>query len=181
MLLSRDALLCLCALNMALLLPCCTEPQRSASEPTAAGPIAASLPASRPLTDSAAYAFDIPALVGLTIDQIRAQLGKPISDEQGSINEDLKTLLYRRKGYELSIDYEVQSRRLFNIYLSSLQERQHYTVLLRAANASAEGGRGYQVDAQNGEAGLYENLAFTLDSARVMNEFGKWVPDTLNR
>ncbi|WP_310397804.1 hypothetical protein [Hymenobacter sp.] len=161
---------------------CCTEPQRPVSEPAAAGPVAAAPPpAPRPLADSAAYAFNIPALVGLTVDQIRTQLGEPISDEQGSDNEDLKTLLYRRKGYELSIDYEVQSRRLFNIYLSSLQSRQPYPVLLRAANATAEGGKGYQVDPQNGEDGLYENLAITLDSARVMNRFGQWVPDTLSR
>ena len=112
--LSRNIFASLCVLGAAFLSPGCTETQRPASEPTAAGPVAPS-PAPRPLADSAAYAFNVPALVGLTVDQIRAQLGKPISDEQGSANKDLKTLLYRRKGYELSIDYEVQSRRLFNI------------------------------------------------------------------
>jgi hypothetical protein len=114
--------------------------------------------------------------VNLTADQITARLGKPVSDEQGSDNEQMKTLLYKRKGYVLSIDYEVKSRRLLDVYFTPASSWQAYQELLRAANVTAEDGKGYKVQPLNEEDGLYEGITITPDSARVMDRFGKWVP-----
>jgi len=114
--------------------------------------------------------------VSLTANQIIAQLGKPASDAQESINDQMKTLSYQRHGYELSVDYEVKSRRLLSIYFAPTKSWQAYPQLLRAANVTSEFGKGYKVEPLNEENGLYQGIAFRLDSARVQDRFGNWVP-----
>jgi len=81
----------------------------------------------------------------LTADQIQARLGKPLRDEQESINEEMKTRLYRRQGYGLSVNYEVRSHRLLSLDLRSPHPMTDYTPLLEAANVT-EADQGYHVE-----------------------------------
>lgn len=177
--LSYKTLVLVYTLGTSFLLPSCTEPQHSPNEQQEVAKNSTggrtSPTVRRVSVDSTIYVFNVPALVNLTADQITAQLGKPVRDEQESINAEMKTLLYQRQGYELSIDYEVESRRLLSIYFAPTKSWQAYPQLLRAANVTIKDGKGYKVEPLNEEGGLYEGIAFRLDSARVMDEYGKWV------
>ena len=160
-----------------VLLSGCGSPQQSSTAvPTA--PQSAPTPAGTG-TDSTTYVFDLSALTSLTADQGQAQLGKPLHDEQESIAEEFKTLLYQRRGYKLSVDYEVRSRRLHRLDLRPPHPTADYAHLLAAANVT-EVGQDYRVEPLEMD-GLYSGVSVTPDNARVMNEFGKWVPDTLSR
>ena len=160
-----------------VLLPGCDAPQQSSSA-APPPPQSAPTPAGTGL-ESTAYVFDLSALASLTADQVQARLGKPLSDERESIAGEFKTLRYRHQGYELSVDYEVASRRLHNLDLQPPRPTAAYGPLLAAANVT-EAGRGYRVEPfVNEDSGLYSGVSVTPDSARVMNRFGQWVPDTL--
>jgi len=119
--------------------------------------------------------FNIPDLVSLTADQIKAKLGKPISDAQESDNDQMKTLCYQRHGYELLIRYEVQSRYTLDLYFSPVKSWQKYEYLLRAGKLTQDDKR-YKVRPLNEANGLYEGLVVTPPVEHVMDEFGKWVP-----
>jgi len=119
--------------------------------------------------------FDVAALAGLTAEQITVKLGKPVSDAQESDNEQMKSVLYQRGGYKLSIDYEVQSRRLLDIYFTPVKSWQKYWSLLSAANVKLNDKR-YKVEPLNEENGLYAGIAITPADARVLDRFGKYVP-----
>jgi len=125
--------------------------------------------------DSASYVFDIPSLIGLTADQIKTKLGKPLSDEQGSINDQMKTLIYQRRGYKLFIDYEVRSRRLLKFYLESPHPTTEYQYLLNAANVTQHDKR-YKVEPSDPGDGLYRDIYITAGPERVVDSSGNWVP-----
>lgn len=99
----------------AVFLFACNERHPLSDAPT--GPSSAAL--SRTQAGSTKTVFNLAALVNLPASKVRARLGKPISDQQESINEEMRSMLYRRKGYELSIDYELQSQRLVQIYFTT--------------------------------------------------------------
>ena len=147
------------------------EPAGAATSPVAPP---TTVPAG-PLVDTTSYVFDLPALVPLTADQVRARLGKPDSDEQESINEEMKTLIYYKKGYKLLINYEVPSRRLIGLYFYPTKSWQKYPHLLQQANVR-EGEAGYSVTPANEANGLCEGIDIMPDSARVQDSFGHWVP-----
>lgn len=153
---------------------CGDSPQRPG---TSSGLATAPPPAARPPADTAGCVFDVPALVNLTADQIQARLGKPLSDAQESANEQMHSLSYRRKGYELSIDYEVKSRRIIDVYFTPAIDTawQAYARLLRGANITRE--EDFRlVHALNEKDGLYEGITITPEGSRVQDEFGHWVP-----
>lgn len=157
----------------------CSDPQHSSSQQVAAVPKPNATPsvASMPhkVADSAAYVFNVPALVNLTADQIRVKLGTPISDAQESINEQMKTLRYQRQGYKLAIDYEVQSRQLLDFYLKSSKPRAEYQYLLDAANVNQHDKR-YKAEPLDQGDGLYSEIEITPGVERVLDSSGKWVP-----
>ena len=78
------------ALYASFLLPSCGDSQRPLSEQSV--PVAAHSVPSKPrfLADSITFVFNVPALVSLTADQIKSKLGKPASDAQESINDEMK-------------------------------------------------------------------------------------------
>ena len=157
---SSTALLSFCALFAASFLTGCGAPQRPPGEsatPKAAQP-APGLPA-----DSAAYAFDVPALLGLTADQIRATLGKPLKDQQGDVTNTLRDFVYKAKGYELYIGYEAQSRRVISFYIPVAKPTKEYKYLLEVGRVNYQDKR-YKVEPFEREGGLYAGLSITPDS-----------------
>ena len=158
------------AFCVVLLASGCGEPARSPSERTAPATAPTTTPALSPAprasADSATYVFNIPARIGLRADQIKATLGKPISDERESIDELVKSLIYRRQGYELLIDYKVRSRQVINFYLSPTKSWKKYAYFLTAGNLNQED-KHYKVDLLNEENGLYQGVVVTPDSAAL--------------
>ena len=134
--LSPNSLLPLCLLLCAAVLaPGCGAPQRQPDEQTApaARPVP---PLPRPAVSTAAPAFDIPALLNLTANQVRAKLGKPVSDQQNDNPVSMKDLLYRKQGYELFVSYEVMSGRVFSFYIPAIKPRKDYQYLLKVGNVN---------------------------------------------
>ena len=120
--------------------------------------------------------FDLASLVSLRANQVRDRLGKPLSDQQESINEQMKSMTYERAGYRLSIDYEVQSQRLIQLYLTTGDKPwRKLADYLRAGHLS-QTGQHYTISLLNEEAGLLEGIDIEPDSARIQNQFGRWVP-----
>lgn len=114
---------------------------------------------------NAAFVVDLPALMGLTAQQIKDTLGGPVSDKRESINEEMHTLRYQRGVYELSIDYEVQSQKVLNFYFVPLGKTgQKYEQLLAAGRLAPSDTR-YRVDPLDAINGLYEGLVITPDTA----------------
>ena len=138
-----------------------------------ADPVLAKAPLTR--ADSTVPVFDLAALVNLRANQIRARLGKPLSDQQESDNEQMKSMFYKQRGYELSIDYEVQSQRLLQLQLSTGDKPwKKLNDYLRAGHVS-QTDKHYTLSLLNEEAGLLQGIDVTPDSARVMDRFGHWV------
>ena len=118
--------------------------------------------------------FDLAALVDLRANQVRARLGKPLSDRQESGNEQMQTMRYERAGYQLSVDYEVQSQRLMLLQLSTGDRP--WKKLEDYLRAGHQTGKRYILSLLNQGAGLVEGIDVTPDSARVQDQFGHWVP-----
>ena len=148
----------------ALQLFSCTDAQRPPTEPpsTAAKPAVA--PSLRSPVTADSCVFDIAALVGLTAGQIPARLGKPVSDQQESIDEEVKSLNYQRQGYDLSIEYNVQSRRVVRFYLNPHKSTIDNYLLLHAANIDSTDSR-LTIQYLNEEDGRYRGLLVMPDSA----------------
>jgi hypothetical protein len=159
----RNIFVLLCTFGL-FPLPSCNEPQRPLGEQSEVAARPAIVSAPRPSTDSAAYVFNISALVGLTADQIRVQLGKPVSDQQESINESVKSLFYQRQGYDLLVEYNVQSHQVIRFYINPNKSTKKYQYLLEAANINQNDKR-YLIEYLNGENGLYEGIVIVPDSA----------------
>lgn len=152
-------------LGAAFLLPGCTEPQHPPGGP-AAGLAVIPARAPRSPADSTAYVFDVPALVGLTADQIIARLGKPVRDRQESIDEQVKSLLYQRQNYNLSVEYDVQSRRVVRFYMNPHKLTKDNQPLLDAANIDPSDSR-FTVEYLNEEDGRYQGMLIVPDSASL--------------
>ena len=164
-----NILLLLGALGSALLLPGCGDAPRSPSQPPTRPVVA------RVTVDSASYVFDLPALMGLTADQIKAKLGKPVKDSQESDNDQMKTLFYQRRGYKLFIDYEVRSRRILDFYLRPPHPTAEYEYLLDAGHVTQHDPR-YKVEPSDPGDGLYHEIDIIYGPERAMDSFGNWVP-----
>ena len=146
-------------------------PSKTAKTP----PRAVVSPAAGASADTAGYVFDIPALMELTADQIKAKLGKPVSDGQESIDEEVNSLRYQRRGYDLSIDYEVKSRRIATYYFNPHKLVKEPAALLQAINATQNDKR-YSVQYLSEGNGVYNGVLITPKNARVQDRFGNWVP-----
>jgi len=125
--------------------------------------------------DTARYVFDVPALLALTADQIKAKLGKPVSDGQESIDEEINSLRYQRQGYDLSIDYEVKSRRIATYYFNPHKDTKEPAALLQAVNATRNDKR-YSVQYLSEGNGVYNGILIIPANARVQDSSGNWVP-----
>lgn len=112
--------------------------------------------------------FDIPALLNLTADQIRAKLGKPISDQQNDNPISNKDLLYRKQGYELFISYEVMSGRVFSFYIPAIKPQKAYQYLLKVGNVNQHDPR-YLVEPIDREDGFYEGVAIRTQVGHEMD------------
>jgi len=168
-------ILLLGALGSALLLPGCGEAPRAPSQSPSRGDAPPTRPAARVAVDSARYVFDLPALMGLTADQIKTKLGKPLKDSQESDNDQMKTLFYQRQGYKLFIDYEVRSRRILDFHFASPHPTAEYEYLLDAGHVTQHDPR-YKVQPLDWGDGLYRELYIIYGPERAMDSSGNWVP-----
>lgn len=119
--------------------------------------------------------FNIPALVALTADQTKRQIGQPLSDTQESISEQIYSLRYRQRGYDLSVDYEVESRRVTEFYVNPHRNMRKPTALLQATNTTLNDER-YVVEYLMESDSVYNGITIIPKNARVQDEFGNWVP-----
>ena len=93
--------------------------------------------------------FDVPALVGLTITQIKSKLGKPASDEQNNASGTAHNCVYKRGDYNLVIDYYVSSGKVSQFFINSTDVLKSYAHLLRASNLGSASAK-YYVKASEG-------------------------------
>lgn len=168
MLFSRDFLMRLWVLCAAFFLSGCTESQRPPSAPV--GPATAptiAVPRAA-VAGPVVQIFDISALVGMTADQIRARLGKPVSDQQNDNPISNKDLLYRSQGYELFISYEVMSGRIFSFYIPAVKPKKEYRHLLKIGNVNQHDKR-YLVEPLRRADGLYEGIVVRTQVGHEMD------------
>jgi len=117
------------------------------------------------LIDSARYLYDVPSLLNLTARRIQSKLGHPVSNLRESINEEVKTLRYNRRGYELSIDYVVSSDSIISIYLTN-KSMKPYEKFINAGNLTRYKPE-HKIDTLNGERGVYEGISITLSTKSI--------------
>ncbi|WP_310397521.1 hypothetical protein [Hymenobacter sp.] len=152
------------ALYAAFLLSGCSDPQRPPNKQPSTTTKPAFAPPLKSSVTADSYVYNIAALLGLTADEIPARLGGPISDERESIDEQVKSLRYQRKGYDLSIEYDVRSRRVVRFFVNLSKSTEDSQSLLNAININPRDSR-FAVEYLNDEDGRYGGILIVPDSA----------------
>ena len=93
--------------------------------------------------------FDLDALHGLSIDQLKAKLGKPVKDLQSNFDGSQRECLFKKKGFLLDANYDVRSRIVDILILSDTSSILCYKQLLSLSNADTTSIR-YKVEASQG-------------------------------
>ena len=103
-----------------------------------------------PTLDAAAttpQSFDVPALIGLNVDQVIDRLGKPIKTLQSSRRAKERNLLFRHDSQQLLVHYKRRTGRILDFYLPAANPDGYLNVsrLLTSGNIT-DGNPSYSLD-----------------------------------
>jgi hypothetical protein len=102
--------------------------------------------------------FDMPALMKLSISQIRSKLGPPLDEMQANVTDTERSLIYKKDGLKLTIDYIVQTGQVDDIALTTEHDTDDYVHLESLGNLSQQD-TAYSIEPQPGKsAGNYEGV-----------------------
>ncbi|RZK27751.1 MAG: hypothetical protein EOO61_23010 [Hymenobacter sp.] len=108
--------------------------------------------------------FDIPALLPLTLAQVKAKLGKPVEELQANVTNTERSLIYKKHGLILSIDYFADSPKIEVIGFMNKRDTISFDYLLPLGNLELSDS-GYVIDTIRGERpNTYRGIAVRLDT-----------------
>lgn len=116
------------------------QPQTAQKQPVVAAVASSSVRSRAPVV------FDIPALIGKDITQIKAALGKPIDDLK--MNDTLHYMTFSKDGQELSFNYDAKTKAVQSIFFDADDasgQKQSKELLLDRGNLSENDSR-YKVE-----------------------------------
>jgi|GEM_PF-2803405 len=136
-----------------------------------------------------AMVFDLPPLIGKTIDEVVTALGEPTAEEeptaeQKKVGYTEGTVSYEHEGITLMVNFDVLTRKVNDFYVSppGIEPVQNITALLQAANLREETTDSYVVSSVSAgdkkDAGYSGIVVITKEDAErkntIQKQFSAW-------
>lgn len=116
-----------------------------------------------PRPAASSVVFDIPALLRQSVAQVKASLGPPIDELQANVTDTERSLVYKRNGLVLTVDYFIDRQNIEVISLTGERDTTTFQHLLQLGNLS-QTSTAYTIDTLRSEkARLYRGIAVSLN------------------
>ena len=102
--------------------------------------------------------FDVPPLLRLSVNQVKAKLGRPFGDEQADYENATRVLIYKKSGLVLSVGYFVNTQQVDMVSLAIDRDTTAFQYLLPLGNLSPIS-TAYSVDTLHSDkVGFYRGI-----------------------